>query len=99
QKAFENGAVAVVCEELPAEFPDGTAVIKVADSMETTGQIASAFYGYPSRKMKVVGITGTNGKTSIATLLFRLFRELGYNAGLISTISYWINDTEETASH
>jgi len=99
QKAFENGAVAVVCEEFPAEFPVGTAVIKVADSMQATGQIASAFYEYPSRKMKVVGITGTNGKTSIATLLFRLFRELGYNAGLISTISYRINDTEETASH
>jgi len=99
QKAFENGAVAVVCEEFPAEFPDGTAVIKVADSMQATGQVASAFYGYPSRKMKVVGITGTNGKTSIATLLFRLFRELGYKAGLISTISYRINDTEETASH
>jgi UDP-N-acetylmuramoyl-L-alanyl-D-glutamate--2,6-diaminopimelate ligase len=99
QKACENGAVAVVCEKFPAEFPVGTAVIKVADSMQATGQIASVFYGNPSRKMKVVGITGTNGKTSIATLLFRLFRELGYNAGLISTISYRINETEETASH
>ncbi|MCA1759470.1 MAG: Mur ligase domain-containing protein, partial [Bacteroidales bacterium] len=97
--AFENGAVAIVCEEFPAEFPENSAIIKVSDSMQATGQIASVFYGNPSQKMKVIGITGTNGKTSIATLLFRLFRELGYNAGLISTISYCINETEETASH
>jgi UDP-N-acetylmuramoyl-L-alanyl-D-glutamate--2,6-diaminopimelate ligase len=99
QKAIENGAVAIVCEEFPVEFPENTAILKVSDSMQTTGQIGSVFYGNPSRKMKVIGVTGTNGKTSIVTLLFRLFRELGYNAGLISTISYRINETEETASH
>ncbi|MEE4286817.1 MAG: UDP-N-acetylmuramyl-tripeptide synthetase, partial [Mariniphaga sp.] len=99
EKAIENGAVAVVCEEYPSEVPSNIPIIKVLDSMESTGHFASVFYGIPSRKMKVIGITGTNGKTSIATLLFKLFRELGYNAGLISTISYRINETEETASH
>jgi UDP-N-acetylmuramoyl-L-alanyl-D-glutamate--2,6-diaminopimelate ligase len=99
EKAIENGAVAVVCEEYPSEVPSNIPIIKVLDSMESTGHIASVFYGNPSQKMKVIGITGTNGKTSIATLLFKLFRELGYNAGLISTISYRINETEETASH
>lgn len=98
-KALENGAVAVICEKFPENIPAGTAMVRVADSMESTGQVASVFYGDPSRKMKVVGVTGTNGKTSIATLLFRLFHELGYSAGLISTISYRINDLEETASH
>lgn len=98
-KAIENGAVAVFCEEFPSEIPQDITFIKVADSLRITGLLAAVFYDFPSTKMKVVGITGTNGKTSIATLLFRLFRELGYNAGLISTISYCINDSEETASH
>ncbi len=97
--AFEKGATAVVCEEYPESIPSGKAAVKVADSMKATGEVASVFYGNPSQKMKVVGITGTNGKTSIATLLFELFRNLGYKTGLISTISYRINDYEETASH
>ncbi len=97
--ALENGAVAVFCEVFPDEMPEDVAFIKVPDSSGLTGRLASAFYGFPSGKMKVVGITGTNGKTSIAILLFRLFRQLGYNTGLISTISYRINDQEETASH
>ncbi len=96
--AIANGANTVVCETLPAEMEAGKTYVKVSDSAEATGLFASAFRGFPSRKIKVVGVTGTNGKTSIATLLFRLFRELGYKAGLISTISYRINDSEETAS-
>lgn len=96
--AIANGANTVVCETLPAEMEAGKTYVKVSDSAEATGLLASAFRGFPSRKIKVVGVTGTNGKTSIATLLFRLFRELGYKAGLISTISYRINDSEETAS-
>ncbi len=96
--AIEKGAVAVFCEQYPDLLPDGITFIKVNNTTYITGLLAAAFYGFPSGKMKVVGITGTNGKTSIATLLFRLFRQLGYNAGLISTISYRINDTEETAS-
>lgn len=98
--AVESGASVIFCEEFPVDkMPENSVFVKVADTIQVTGLLASAFYGFPSRKMKVIGITGTNGKTSIATLLFRLFRELGYNTGLISTISYRINETEETASH
>lgn len=98
ESAIKNGAVAVFCEEFPSSFMNEVAYIKVANTFHITGILAAAFYGFPSGKMKVVGVTGTNGKTSVATLLFRLFRQLGYKAGLISTISYRINDVEETAS-
>jgi UDP-N-acetylmuramoyl-L-alanyl-D-glutamate--2,6-diaminopimelate ligase len=97
-KAIENGAAVVVCERIPENTGDVT-FVKVEDSNESLGQIAAAFYGFPSKKLHVVGITGTNGKTSIATLLYKLFLRLGYNVGLISTISYRINEKEETASH
>ena len=98
-KAVEKGASAVVCEELPAELPASVCCVKVKDTNQVLGELASAFYAHPSNKMKVVGVTGTNGKTSIATLLHRLFILQGYGVGLISTISYKINDREETASH
>lgn len=98
ESAIKNGAVAVFCEEFPESMKDDVTYIKVADTFQVTGELAAAFYGFPSMKMKVVGVTGTNGKTSVATLLFRLFMQLGYNAGLISTISYRINDVEEPAS-
>jgi UDP-N-acetylmuramoyl-L-alanyl-D-glutamate--2,6-diaminopimelate ligase len=99
QKAIQGGASVIVCEQLPSDLVPHVSFVKVADSNAILGKLASAFYGYPSEKMKVVGVTGTNGKTSIATLLHRLFRLQGYNVGLISTISYKINETEETASH
>jgi UDP-N-acetylmuramoyl-L-alanyl-D-glutamate--2,6-diaminopimelate ligase len=98
-KAIENGAGVVVCEQLPSELSSNVTYIKVADSNEVLGKLASAFYNFPSRKLKVVGVTGTNGKTSIATLLYKMFLKLGYKTGLISTISYRINETVETASH
>src|SRR5690554_4611409 len=97
ETALGSGAVAVVCEEIPAKTAANITYIKVNNSFEATGLIAAAYYGFPSGKIKVVGVTGTNGKTSIATLLYRLFRKLGYKAGLISTISYTINDVEEPA--
>lgn len=97
ETAVGSGAVAVVCEEIPAKTAANITYIKVNNSFEATGLIAAAYYGFPSGKIKVVGVTGTNGKTSIATLLYRLFRKLGYKAGLISTISYTINDVEEPA--
>jgi UDP-N-acetylmuramoyl-L-alanyl-D-glutamate--2,6-diaminopimelate ligase len=97
--ALKHGAEVVICEEYPQDMLQNDAVfVKVADTGRVTGLLAAAFYGNPSAKMKVIGITGTNGKTSIATLLFRMFRMMGYNAGLISTISYRINEEEETAS-
>ncbi|GAB1453796.1 UDP-N-acetylmuramoyl-L-alanyl-D-glutamate--2,6-diaminopimelate ligase [Draconibacterium sp.] len=99
EKAIQNGATAIVCENLPAEIAENITYIKVADSNEILGKLASAFYGFPSSKLKVVGVTGTNGKTSIATLLYNMFLRLGYKTGLLSTISYRINEREESASH
>ncbi len=98
-KAIQNGATVVVCENLPAEIDENITYIKVDDSNEMLGKLASAFYGFPSSKLKVIGVTGTNGKTSIATLLYKMFLRLGYKTGLLSTISYRINEREETASH
>ena len=97
--ALENGASVIFCEELPTGLSEKVTYVKIADSNQVLGELAAAFYDYPSGKIKVVGVTGTNGKTSIATLLHRLFRWQGYNVGLISTISYKINEREETASH
>lgn len=98
-KAVENGASVVVCEQFPLELTSDITFIKVNDSNEVLGKLASAYYGFPSNKLKVVGVTGTNGKTSIATLLYKMFLQLGYKTGLLSTISYRINNREETASH
>lgn len=98
-KAVEGGACAVICEELPEEIEGSVCYVKVADSNEILGELAAAFYDFPSARLKVVGVTGTNGKTSIATLLFDLFQKLGYKVGLISTISYRIHESRETASH
>lgn len=97
--AIKNGASIVFCEEFPANITSEITFIKVADSNEILGKLAAAFYGFPSKNMKVVGVTGTNGKTSIATLLYKMFLQLGFKTGLLSTISYRINEKEETASH
>lgn len=98
-KAIEQGAVAVVCEEIPAERTEAIAYIQVKDSALAAGLIADAFYNNPSARMKVVGVTGTNGKTTIATLLFKLFEALGYKCGLISTVQNHIHDKVEVSTH
>lgn len=98
-KAVEAGARAVVCEELPSKIPANTTFIKVIDSSLTLGHMASAFYGFPSEKMKLIGITGTNGKTTTATLLYRITRRFGYKAGLLSTVVNYIDDLEIPATH
>lgn len=98
-QAIEQGAVAIVCEELPKTTIDDIALIKVSNSSEALGVMASNFYGNPSEKLKLVGITGTNGKTTCVTLLFRLFRSLGYNTGLLSTVENKINDDVVPATH
>ena len=85
-KAIEQGAVAVVCETLPADRRDNVTYVQVENSALAAGSIAHIFYGEPSRKMKVVGVTGTNGKTTVAVLLYKLFSALGHTCGLISTI-------------
>ena len=97
-KAIGQGAVAVLCEDLPADTSDAT-YIQVASNEDAVGKVATLFYGDPSSKMKLVGVTGTNGKTTIATLLYNLFRKLGYRCGLLSTVCNYIEDEAVPASH
>lgn len=98
-KAVSQGAVAVIYEELPTQQQEGVTYVRVKDSAEAAGKIADAFYDSPSRSLKVVGITGTNGKTTTATLLYRLFVGLGYQCGLISTVQNHIGDVVEMSTH
>ena len=97
--AIENGAVAVVCEDLPEILKDNVTYVKVLDSSASLGYIACNFFDNPSEKLKLVGITGTNGKTTTVTLLFNLFRGLGYNVGLLSTVENKINSTIIPSTH
>jgi UDP-N-acetylmuramoyl-L-alanyl-D-glutamate--2,6-diaminopimelate ligase len=97
--AISKGAVAVVCEEFPVYVEEDVTYVRVNDSAFAYSLMASNFYDNPSEKLKLVGITGTNGKTTVATLLYRLFRLLGYKAGLFSTVSYFVNDEEFPATH
>ena len=99
EQAIANGAGVVVCEELPAVFYDHITYLKVPDSAKALGMIASAFYDYPSQKLKLTGVTGTNGKTTVVTLLYRLFHSLGYPVGLISTIENRIQDEVIASTH
>ncbi len=98
-KAIEMGAAAIVCEKLPANINDNITYIKVLNSSESLGYIACNFYDNPSEKLKLIGITGTNGKTTTVTLLFNLFRGLGYNVGLLSTVENKINNTVIPSTH
>ena len=98
-QAVAAGARVVVCEELPAATAPGVTYVKVPDSSVALGKMASAFYGHPSRQLKLVGITGTNGKTTTVTLLHRLFSELGYPVGMLSTIVNRINRREIPSTH
>ena len=97
--AIENGAVAVVCEDLPEILRDNITYVKVLDSSASLGYIACNFFDNPSEKLKLVGITGTNGKTTTVTLLFNLFRGLGYNVGLLSTVENKINAAVIPSTH
>ncbi|MFM6976982.1 MAG: UDP-N-acetylmuramoyl-L-alanyl-D-glutamate--2,6-diaminopimelate ligase, partial [Sphingobacteriaceae bacterium] len=99
EKAIELGGKAVVCEDLPQDLKNGVQYIRVDHSAKALGIIASNFYDHPSNDLKLVGITGTNGKTTTATLLFQLFRELGYKTGLISTVQNQINEEIIPATH
>ncbi len=97
--AIERGAVAIVCETLPAIIKENITYVQVANSGIAAGYMSHNFYGEPSLKMKLVGVTGTNGKTTIATLLWKLFSALGYTCGLISTIQNQIGDETISATH
>ena len=97
--AIEKGAVAVLCEDMPEEPVAGITYIQVKDSEDATGKIATTFYGDPTSKMELVGVTGTNGKTTIATLLYNTFRYFGYKVGLISTVCNYIDDEAIPTEH
>ena len=97
--AIASGASAIICEELPEKPGKDICWIKTSDSAGALGLAASNFYGNPSSALKLVGVTGTNGKTTIATLLYRMFRRLGYKCGLFSTVCNYINDKEFEATH
>ncbi|WP_295958730.1 UDP-N-acetylmuramoyl-L-alanyl-D-glutamate--2,6-diaminopimelate ligase [uncultured Alistipes sp.] len=97
--AIAKGAAAVVCERLPEQTADGVAYAVVPDAAGALADMAAAFYGHPSRELKLVGVTGTNGKTTTVTLLYDLVRALGYKAGLISTVVYKIGERTVEATH
>ena len=98
-KAIEQGARAVLCEDMPEEKAEGVTYIQVPSTEDAVGHVATLFYGDPSKKLKLVGVTGTNGKTTIATLLYNMFRRLGYRCGLLSTVCNYIEDEAVPASH
>ena len=97
--AIGKGAVAVLCEELPQELAEDVTYIRVKDSEEAVGLVATTFYGDPTDKMELVGVTGTNGKTTVATLLYHTFRYFGYKVGLISTVCNYIDDQPVPTEH
>lgn len=97
--AVEAGCKMIVCEELPAELREGVRYIRVADSSEALAKLAAEHYNHPTRELKVVGVTGTNGKTTVATLLYKLAGYLGYRAGLCSTVANYIGDTKLDTTH
>ena len=90
---------AIVCEELPSQIVNGITYIQVADTAEALGKLASAWYGHPSTKLKLVGVTGTNGKTTTATLLYEMARLEGYKAGLLSTVCNYVDGRAVPATH
>ena len=99
QKAIESGAIAIVCEEIPKDKNDQITYVKVTDSTYALGVMACNYFDNPSEKLKLVGITGTNGKTTTVTLLFNLFKSLGYSVGLLSTVQNKINNTVIPSTH
>ncbi|WP_181369491.1 UDP-N-acetylmuramoyl-L-alanyl-D-glutamate--2,6-diaminopimelate ligase [Flavobacterium album] len=99
EKAISLGAVAVVCETLPESLSENVTYIQVKSASAALATMAANFYGNPSRSLKLVGITGTNGKTTIATLLYQLFKNAGYKTGLLSTVKIMVAETEYKATH
>jgi len=99
EKAIELGAVAIICDELPSKLEAGISYVKVTDTNSALAFLAANFYQNPSANLKLVGITGTNGKTTIASLLYQLFKKAGYKVGLISTVKIMVNDVEFKATH
>lgn len=98
-KALELGAAAVLCEDVPEEHLQGVTYVQVDSTEEVVGAVATVFYGEPSLKLKLVGVTGTNGKTTIATLLYNMFRKFGHKCGLLSTVCNYIEEEAIPADH
>ena len=99
KKAVDNGAIAVVCEKIPEQLVNGITYIQVSDSQKALAIMAANYYDNPSENIKLVGVTGTNGKTTIATLLFNLFKAAGYEVGLLSTVKIMVGNKQHSATH
>lgn len=97
--AIQNGAIAVLCDDIPDEKAENITYIQVSDSEDAVGKVATTFYDDPTSKLELVGVTGTNGKTTIATLLYELFRKFGYKTGLISTVCNYIDGEAIPTEH
>ena len=98
-KAIAQGAAAILCERLPEETPEGVTYVQVDSTEDAVGKVATLFYGDPSRHLKLIGVTGTNGKTTIATLLYNMFRKMGHKCGLLSTVCNYIEDEAIPTEH
>jgi UDP-N-acetylmuramoyl-L-alanyl-D-glutamate--2,6-diaminopimelate ligase len=97
--AIANGATAIICEQIPSEITEGITYVQVDDAAAASGPLAHQFFREPSTKLRLVGVTGTNGKTTVATLLYQLFTGLGHMCGLVSTVKYMIGDRELPSTH
>ena len=98
-KAIQLGAVAIVCDTFPETVADGVTYIQVKDTNKALAFMAANYFGNPSERLKLVGITGTNGKTTIASLLYQLFKKGGHKVGLLSTVKILVDDVEYKATH
>ena len=98
-KALGQGAVAVLCEAIPDDVKEGVTYVRVENTEQVVGQVATTFYGNPTSKLKLVGVTGTNGKTTIATVLYEMFRYMGHKAGLLSTVCNYIDGEAIPTEH
>lgn len=98
-KAIESGAIAVICEKLPAELINGVSYISVEDAHQALAVMAANFYDNPSKNLKLIGVTGTNGKTTIASLLYELFKKAGFKTGLLSTVKVMVGQDSYPATH
>jgi len=97
--AIKAGAIAVICDMIPEKIVNGVTYIQVDNGSSALAIMAANFYGNPSGNLKLIGVTGTNGKTTVATLLYQLFKKAGYKVGLLSTVRILVNDTEYKATH
>jgi UDP-N-acetylmuramoyl-L-alanyl-D-glutamate--2,6-diaminopimelate ligase len=98
-KAVENGATSVVAESIPSNTAEGVTYVEVENSALAAGMMSHQYYGEPSTKLKMIGVTGTNGKTTIATLSWKLFTSLGYKCGLVSTVQNQVGDRVVESTH